>query len=334
MINYELFKEVVAEKILGYMPSEYQNSRVDIHSVSKVNQTMDGLNIVPTDERSTKVTPTIYVNSMYEHYKECNDLEEVLREAAGSIEKAFHQAPDMSNMLGFDKAKDNIIMQMVNTEQNKGMLENLPHREFQDLSIIYRWLVDKNGEGISSTMVNASLAEKLGMNEEQLFQVAVVNTKILLPPTIKSMNEVIKDMFMKDGMPGEIADMMIEEMPDDKVMYIISNERGVNGAASMLYEEGLHGLAEKLGSDLYIMPSSIHEVIAVSANMGDPNELAEMVAEINMDQVSLDERLSNQVYHYDKDLRKLSLATDTPNKRLDGLVAEANLIYDSKNQSR
>jgi len=49
----------------------------------------DGLNIVPTDEKSAKVTPTIYVNSMYEHYKECNNLEEVLREATGSIKKHF-----------------------------------------------------------------------------------------------------------------------------------------------------------------------------------------------------------------------------------------------------
>ena len=78
----------------------------------------------------------------------------------------------------------------------------------------------------------------------------------------------------------------------------------------------------------------MHEVIAVSSSMGDPNELAQMVAEINMDQVSLDERLSNQVYHYDKDLRKLSLATDTPNKRLDEIVAETKLIYDAKEQSR
>ncbi|WP_092449978.1 hypothetical protein [[Clostridium] fimetarium] len=58
----------------------------------------DGLNIVPIDEKSTKKTPTIYVNSMYEHYKEYNNLEEVLREVAGSIKKAFHQAPDRSNI--------------------------------------------------------------------------------------------------------------------------------------------------------------------------------------------------------------------------------------------
>ena len=46
-MTYELFKEVVAEKILGYMSPELQNSKVDIHSVDKVNQKLDGLNIVP-----------------------------------------------------------------------------------------------------------------------------------------------------------------------------------------------------------------------------------------------------------------------------------------------
>jgi hypothetical protein len=124
---------------------------------------------------------------------------------------------------------------------------------------------------------------------------------------------------MKNEMPPEIADMMISEMPPEQQMYVISNEKKINGAVSMLYEDVLYDLAEKLGSDLYILPSSVHEVIAISATMGDPNELADMVTEINMGQVALDERLSNQVYHYDKELRKVTLATDTPNKRLDGL---------------
>ena len=51
--------------------------------------------------------------------------------------------------------------------------------------------------------------------------------------------------------------------------------------------------------------------------MGSPDDLAEMVYEINMEQVDIDDRLSNQVYCYDKDLRTLRLATDTINKSLD-----------------
>ena len=91
-------------------------------------------------------------------------------------------------------------------------------------------------------------------------------------------------------------------------------------------------LAQQMDTDLYILPSSTHEVIAVSASMGEPEELAQMVSEVNMSQVALEDRLSNQVYHYDKDLRKLTLATDTPNKSLSGVVSEP-ISYETK-QSR
>ena len=90
----------------------------------------------------------------------------------------------------------------------------------------------------------------------------------------------------------------------------------MNGAASMLFENELHELAENLGSDLYILPSSVHEVLAVSAASESPEELAEMVVQVNKEEVSLDERLSNQVYHYDRELRRVCLAIDTHHKCL------------------
>ena len=158
-------------------------------------------------------------------------------------------------------------------------------------------------EGIHSTMIDNSLAAKLGMTEDELFKCAVQNTKRIFPPVVKNMNDVIREMCVKDGMPLEVAEMMTQEIPDDKSMWVISNAQGINGAVSMLYEDNLH-------------------------------ELAAMVVEVNMQEVELAERLSNQVYHYDKELRKLDLATDTPNKRLDGIVAEQSLVYSSQEKSR
>lgn len=150
---------------------------------------------------------------------------------------------------------------------------------------------------------------------------------------VKSMNEAIMDMLMADGMPKELAEQITGEQEPEQAMWVITNERGIDGAASMLYEDELHSLAEGLERNLYILPSSVHEVIAVSVDMGEPETLARMVAEINMDHVELDERLSNQVYHYDKDLRRITLATDTPDKRLDGIVAEPEPVYEAR-QSR
>lgn len=331
MMEYEIFKEVVKEKFKEFLPEWYQDAKVVVQPVNKVNHTLDGLS-VRVSEEGANISPTIYINHMYEDYLSCDDLSATLMRAADGYMRAMENAQNINvdEIIHGDGAKDKVVFQLVNTEQNKEMLADMPHREFKDLSVIYRMVVKIDGEGIASTPIHHGLAEKLGFTEEQMFKLAAENTKRLLPPVIKSMNDVMRDIFMKDGI--EIADMMLGEMPPEQQMYVISNNKGINGAVSMLYEDGLHDLAEKLGSDLYIMPSSIHEVIAVSTDLGNPNELAAMVAEINMDQVALDERLSNQVYHYDKDLRKVTLATDTPNKRLDGIVAEAPMVNESSGE--
>ena len=327
MMNYEIFKEVVAEKFMDYMPEQYQGMRLRVEPVNKVNKVLDGITLVGSGA-GRSVSPTLYINHMYEHYLETENLQEVLQSAARRMDMAFKEMPEVGDV-NLEGAKDNIVFQVINTLQNEDMLRDMPHREFQDLSIIYRWVVKVDENGIQSSAIRNNLAEQLGMNEEQLFKCAVENTRRIFPPTVKSMNDVIREMFISDGMPAEVADMMIGEMTEDKMMWVISNDRGINGAGSMLYEDNLHKLAMKLETDLYILPSSVHECIAVSTNVGDPYELAEMVSEINMGQVALEDRLSNQVYHYDKDARRLTLATDTPNKRLDGMVAEAQLIYDN-----
>ena len=329
MMDYEVFKEVVKENLLDYMPEKYQDSEMRVDSVEKINRKMDGLSL--RLEGGGSISPTIYISDMYKEYLRTGDLQETMQNAAEAMDKAFQQT--VLPPLDLQAAKDNIIFQLVNTIQNEDMLQKMPHREFQDLSIIYRWVVSMDEKGFSSTMINNNLAKELGMGEEQLFKAAAENTRRILPPTVKSMNEVMREMFIADGMPPSMADLMIGEMEPEQTMWVISNECKISGAASMLYEDKLHKLAEKVGSDLYVMPSSVHEVIAVSVNMGEPEQLAQMVAEINMDQVELGERLSNQVYHYDKDLRKITLATDTPNKRLDGVVTEQGHIYEAK-QSR
>lgn len=328
MMNYEIFKEVVAEKFMEYLPQQYQGMKLRIEQVNKINKVLDGISLLE-DGVGKKISPTIYINDMYDHYLKTENLQEVLKGAAEKMDMAFHIMP-CADSIDFETAKDNIVFQVINTFQNEDMLRDMPHREFQDLSIIYRWVISLDEKGIQSTVIRNSLAEQLGMNEEQLFKCAVENTRRILPPTVRPMNEVIRDMFVSDGMPTELADVMLDEMPEDKMMWVISNDRGINGAGSMLYEDNLHKLSERLETDLYILPSSVHECIAVSTDMGDPYELAEMVSEINMGQVALEDRLSNQVYHYDKDARRLTLATDTPNKRLDGMVAEAQLIYDNE----
>ena len=65
MMNYEIFKEVVAEKIMSYMPDKDKDMEPRITPVSKVNMTLDGLNL---SGGNTNISPTIYINDMYKKY--------------------------------------------------------------------------------------------------------------------------------------------------------------------------------------------------------------------------------------------------------------------------
>ena len=48
MMNYEIFKEVVAEKFMDYMPEQYQGMRLRVEPVNKVNKVLDGITLVGT----------------------------------------------------------------------------------------------------------------------------------------------------------------------------------------------------------------------------------------------------------------------------------------------
>jgi len=332
-MNYEEFKTIVKQDFMSYLPEEYQHLKMDIRPVERVNTVKDGMSFLDMNKESN-LSPTIYVEDMYKSYQETEDYRKVFEDVAAVVGKVLKDPIVTEEKLDFHNVKDNIVFQLINTEQNKGLLNSLPHREFHDLSIIYRWLVGHDESGLQSIVIKNDLMEKMGLNEEQMFKLAVVNYKRLLTPTICSMDDLVREAYKEEDMPEELAEIMLPKRTADEMMWLISNNIRINGACSMLYDDVLQEIAEKVDSDLYVLPSSVHETIAVSVNLGDPYELAQMLNEINMGYVSLDERLSNQVYHYDKELHKLTMATNTPMKRLDGLVAEPQLIYGTDSRAR
>lgn len=321
-LNYEEFKEKIKEDIKDYMDEKYKDCGVVIRKVNKTNREVDGLNFYDIPGLKN-ATPTIYVNNLYEEYERTGKYEEVIRIAAETMERGIKSFNDeiKAELLDTSRLKDNVFFTLINAEQNKELLKTVPHREFEDLAIVYRWNLGNDSLGTYTNLVDNDLAKKEGLTENDLYNAARKNTKELLPVSVRNMNEIISEIIfgeneLEDEMDKEFKKVMMET-PNEHSMYVITNESKLYGAASILYEGPLHELAEKFGSDLYILPSSVHEVIAVSADMGSPDDLAEMVYEINMEQVDIDDRLSNQVYCYDKDLRTLRLATDTINKSLD-----------------
>jgi len=206
--------------------------------------------------------------------------------------------------------KGQIIFRLINTEYYEELLNCVPHRDFYDLSIVYYELEQ---DGKRATLISHQDADKLNLSEQELYELAMTNTRELCPPSVKRVSEVLK----------EFGEEIEGELSEEEEIYIITNEYNKFGAVSILYEDTLDKVAQIMGTDLYLLPSSEHEFLAITVNEQLPlDELQKLVYQENMTQLYPKERLSNQVYHYDMITKEI---TQTPNSQhtwLDSLESE------------
>ena len=206
-----------------------------------------------------------------------------------------------------EEPEDHIVFQVVNTEKNQDILKKAPHRRFLDLSIIYA-LTNEFGQFL--ILVTDQIAKTHGWGEEQLFQMAMRNTKSLFPFKVMRMCAFLFENSMELFGVLPYKDDIYEPGPDDEEMWVLTNEQKVNGCTVLLYEELFHKLAERLGSDLYLLPSSRHEIIAVSSKVAEWAPLSSIVPEVNEEVVDEEDFLSDSVYRYDRISRGFSVVEE------------------------
>lgn len=317
MMNYEMFKEMLQMKIKEYMPEEIKHWEIEFRKVEKVNHIRDGITFINPDE-DKNVAPTIYVDDLYARYEHYGNFYEAVAPIIQTVKELDNEGKKIWESADLTNVKNRIVGQLINTNQNKEMLETMPHREFADLSLVYRWIVGGTEEKpfAATSVINDVLAYKMGLNENELFQCAMQNMKEQYPTVIRPMRDVMAELL-----GAENRDLLEEEM-EDSMMYVVTNKAKCFGAVGMLDEEQLHKFASELDSNIYLLPSSIHELIAIRTEGFSVQQLTEMVYDINMTQVDMEERLSNEIYHYDKDKREVSRVSQSPHHSLDNQTAD------------
>lgn len=208
------------------------------------------------------------------------DRENRRKERGGKIMKTLEQ--EVLKKI----AKKSLFVKLVNTERNESLVEQSISKEFLDLSAVVRVVLKMDKEGMASMALSKGDAEILGMTEEEIYAAALANTLRLFPPKLMNLGRYI-EMSIGAKLPlGE----------DEVTTYILTNQKEVDGAIYFMSPEVVGAIAEALEDDLYILPSSVNEVLLVRAS-----ELKEMVRDANETVVAEKDILSYNVYHYDKE---------------------------------
>lgn len=284
---YETFLEMVRSFFEEVIPEPKQ---VSIQTVYKNNGVkLDGLVIM---EGGANVSPTLYLYRYYMMLSEGKALESVLEDILDDYHKYKVGASiDTSFYTDFSKVSDKIVFKLINLKRNKELLQNVPHIIYLDLAVVFYYIYDMyTNVGNATILIHNSHMDCWKVSLEELNQIAQKNAWKLLPPELLDMDDVLRMMKIETDIP----DNLIKER-----MFVLTNSRLLFGAACILYDGFIRTFAEKMNSDILILPSSVHETILLPASDMDAFEqFSEMVREINQTEVDDEDVLSDHAYYY------------------------------------
>lgn len=300
-INFTTFINIMKDRIQQKLGEDYQ---IYWKEVRKNNGIV--LNGLVVQRENCNASPTIYVDN---YYREEMTKDDIFSIADNLVEEfgnpKLGKSIDLRSFLDFSKASEKILYKLIHREKNRKLLEDIPHRNILDLSIVYYYMVEEAPfYGKASIMINNQHMKRWNTSEEQLYRLACQNSPRLLPWNLETMESVLREV-LREGDLAETEDML-QNTASQLPMYVLSNEAKLWGAACILYPEVLRLCAQELDDNFYILPSSVHEVILMPKK-DSKNYLAlkEIVKEINSTQVAPDEVLANSVYYYDKEAAEL-----------------------------
>ena len=250
-------------------------------------------------EKDKNIAPTIYINSFYDRYREGVSLKAVVSE----IIRIYNQNKNSININAdyfenYENVRKTIVYKLVNYQKNKKLLEDVPYKRVLDLAVVFYCLIEQR-KGVSATaLIHNEHLRIWNVTEDEIYNDALKNTPVLLAGSIVPMSKILSEIA---GTAPVDNDEKVCEYTGEDILYVLTNSSRVNGAACILYDNLLKKFANDVHSDLYILPSSVHEVIIVpKKNAFDKSELADMVREVNEQGVSQDEILSDNVYEYNR----------------------------------
>lgn len=305
---YNLFLESVRKGLLEKLGAGHE---LRIHSIPKNNGvTLDGISDYSL---SVPLAPTVYLNSYYEQVELGKlSVDEVCCEIADILSSS--PLPDnlpTGDLGNYGKMQPRVMMKLIHHDSNKNILADVPYVPYLDLAIVFYLLLEHSSRGQMTVLIHKEHMKQWGVDEKNLLALAIPNTSDTYPAQIRTMAEVLKKIA-KDNLGEdyneETLDFLLSQEDAVSPLYVLTNPSGIYGAACILYKDVLKDFADRIESDLIIIPSSIHEVLLVPFSKDtDFDELNDMVEAVNKREVSLEDRLSNHVYQYSRSLNQISI---------------------------
>lgn len=300
-MSFEEFRENILQEIRVRADGAFQVKKHDMIKNNNVKQA--GIAAV---KEEADIEPCVYLDELYREYESDGmKFDEIVDKVYRLILKYEEDMPDvdLSGFRNWETIRGDIYPKLVNAEQNKELLEKIPHRNFMDLAVVYYAIArDHAREDIGTIPIYNGHMEIWEQEEENLYQTAMRNMRADGEADFITIETIVKQIAgitfpKKDGNASHDTDM-----------YILTNHHRRFGAAEILDKKTLRMIADQIGDRFIVLPSSVNETIILPPkDVTEYEGLAAKVREVNDTQVDVEERLSYHVYVYSRDEEMLKI---------------------------
>lgn len=298
MMSYEEFCKYMENDLQNYFIKQKRGCEVHLYHATKTNNVVRlGLTM---KSPGSNTAPTIYLEEFYEKLTDGNSIEDIRKELLNLYEYTLERSPNTTFLDDFklENIKDKIAMRLVNYKDNQAMLKETPHKKVDDLAVYYVVVVGCSSEGTACMTIRNAHQEMLGISTDELHQIAMENTTKIFPPLFMKIEDKVSQI--------ENNLLVSEDVERKSGMYVLTNEIANFGAVNIMYPEIAEKMKEIIGSDYYVLPSTVHEMILVPKDeQVDARELGIMLREINGFMVDKEDRLSDHIYEMDFEKNEL-----------------------------
>lgn len=292
-MNYQLFIRTIHQELLNALSPDIM-PRLQ-RCLKNNDDEQDCLIFVSSDSSNTGLNPAVALQPYFEQYKQGKDIPALISDILRLLTH-IKTAPGipLEQFTDFEQIKKHLCLKLVSRRSNEQLLHDTPFIGYYDLALVCIYFhADQETDTTSNILIKNQHLALWNITKAALFKYSGHNSPHLMHPCIHPMNEVLQ----------KLTDLHNDCLPFNN-MYVLTNEYRYFGAVCMTFPDVLAQFAEKIQSDLILIPSSVHEIIILPAHGNVPENLNEIIISINNERVLPSERLSDHYYFYDRS-RKL-----------------------------
>lgn len=195
-------------------------------------------------------------------------------------EKHCDKIFDISEMFTKDYVLGNVIPEIVSEKNREAFIDDgiLFAETEWDIIVIFRVVLNDEDFDTASYIIHERNLDVVGVTIEEIEKAALENLRRNI------------DIFT-------LSEFLHIPPVNGVDLLVLTNKTRMYGAAAMLFNGVLEDISKRFDDDIVVLPSSIHEVLIVPiTSIVAYDVLLNMVREVNLTEVSVEERLTDSIY--------------------------------------